>query len=294
MSIAGGLSQAVARAVAVGADALQIFTRNQRQWRVPPMLPAEATAFRAAATCAGLRFVCAHDSYLTNLASPDATVRERSVQTLVAELKRAAMLGCTCVVLHPGSPQADGVAAGIRRLVCGISQVLEATVEPAVMLALENTAGQGSALGADFGQLGEVLRRLDRHPRLGFCLDTCHAFAAGYDLRTAAAIDSLAREIDHTVGLDRLLLLHLNDSLRPLGSRVDRHAHVGQGALGAAAFRCLLRSPWFDGVPGIIETPKDDETLAEDRANLERLRRFEQPGRAPHSCNGSGSARGRR
>lgn len=275
MSVAGGFPRAVDRAQQVGASALQIFTKNQVQWHAPPLDAAKVVAFRQAAETAGLRFVCAHDSYLINPASPSERVRTLSEAGLELEVRRADALGCACLVMHPGSPKEDPVDVGLDRISRTVKHVLDATADCGTGIALENTAGQGRTLGAEFAQLADLLERLEWHPRLGVCLDTCHAFAAGYDLRTPQAVHALAQELQDTVTAERILLLHLNDSRGELGSHLDRHEHIGMGKIGEAGFAAVLREPLLRGVPGILETPKDAKTLAEDSHNLDVLRRLE-------------------
>ena len=277
MSIAGGLAQAVRRAESVEATALQIFTRNQLQWRVPELDALTAGQFVEAVRQSSLRFVCAHGNYLTNLAAPDQSVRQRSYRSLVTELGRAETLGCCCVVIHPGSPKTDGPSRGIRRVANALRRALDATDGLSVSIALENTAGQGATLGATFSELAEIIERAGSHPRLAACIDTCHAFAAGHDLRTTQDAAALAGEVGRTVGLDRVVLLHLNDSKGTCGRRLDRHEHVGKGCIGREGFRCVLNEPLLRGVPGVIETPKHPRTLAEDRRNLAMLRALEAP-----------------
>ena len=275
MSIAGGVPNAVARAEAVNATALQIFTRNQLQWRVPELDGEQVQRFLQAASDSALEFVCAHGNYLTNLAATDRLIRERSFESLVIELGRAEALGCRCVVMHPGSPKGDGASRGTRRVAAHLRRALEATADLRVSIAVENTAGQGATLGATFAELGEVIDRAGGHRRLAVCIDTCHAFAAGYDLRTPQDVTALADEIEATVGLDRIMLLHLNDSKGECGQRTDRHEHIGKGSIGCRGFQCVLNEPALRGIPGIIETPKHPKTLAEDRENLRELRRLE-------------------
>jgi len=218
MSVAGGFSRAVDRARQVGASALQIFTKNQVQWRAPALDANEADVFRRTAEASGLRFVCAHDSYLINPASPSERVRTLSEAGLELELRRADALGCACLVMHPGSPKDDPISVGLDRIAGTLRRVLDATPDCDTAIALENTAGQGRTLGAEFAQLADLLDRLDWHPRLGVCLDTCHAFAAGYDLRTPQLVHDFARELRNTVTVGRILLLHLNDSRGEPGS----------------------------------------------------------------------------
>ncbi len=276
MSIAGGVALAVDRAQRVKATALQIFTRNQVQWHAPPLAPETACEFRNRCAANSLRFLCAHSSYLINLASPNDVTRERSLTALVEELTRAEALGCSCLVMHPGSPKDESRDLGLQRVVDGVRAAFEQTSGLSVKLALENTAGQGNVLGSNVAELGQILRKTDAHARLAFCIDTCHAFAAGYDLRDRSVVAEFATAIDDELGLDRLLVLHLNDSLGGCGSRKDRHAHVGKGEIGSRGFRNLLHEPRLAAVPGVIETPKDAKTLAEDITNLRRLRRWQR------------------
>jgi len=276
MSIADGVSLAIDRACQVNATALQIFTRNQVQWEAPPLEPETACEFRNRFTESGIRFLCAHSSYLINLASPDDTTRERSLTALVEELTRADALGCACLVMHPGSPKDDPRETGISRVVSGILAAFDQTRDLRVKLAIEDTAGQGNVFGSNIAEIADILHRAGDHPRLAMCLDTCHAFAAGYDLCDASVVADLASAIDDSIGLDRLLVLHLNDSLGACGSRRDRHAHIGKGQVGETGFRNILHEPRFAAIPGIIETPKNTKTLAEDVTNLSRLRRLQR------------------
>ena len=289
MSIAGGLPKAVERAGSVGATALQIFTKNQVQWATPALSAETVSAFRAAIEGSRIRFLCAHAGYLLNLASPEADLRQRSVAALAEDMTRAEALGCDCLVLHPGSPVADDRETGLARVVSGLRTVLRRTARLRVAIALENTAGQGACLGADIAELAAIMDGLGGHPRLALCLDTCHAFAAGHDLRSPQAVARLVDEVDRRIGLARLRLLHLNDSRGDCGCRLDRHAHIGQGRIGVPGFRAVLGEPRLRRIPGIIETPKDEVTLEEDRQNLARLRRYDRTAAGPrvavsHSC----------
>ncbi len=270
MSVAGGLAAAFVRLERAGGEALQIFTRNQRQWRAAPVTAEEAASFRAAWHRAGGPPVAAHDSYLINLASDMPETVRKSGAALAGELDRCAALGIDFLVMHPGSHLGGGVKEGIGRFVYHLDAVL-ADSDSAVTVLLETTAGQGTNLGARFEELAAMIDR-SRHPqRLGVCFDTCHAFAAGYDIRTPATYHRTFAEFDRLLGLDRLRLFHLNDSLNGLGSRVDRHTHIGQGEIGLEAFRFLMNDPRFASRPMILETPKGDD-LAEDIENLTLLR----------------------
>lgn len=282
MSTAGGFAQAVERAQEVEATALQIFAKSARQWRAKPADPEEVERFRDACRAAGLVEHClTHASYLINLASPDAALRQRSTEALVDELRRAEQLGIPSVVLHPGSHVGSGEDDGLRRVAESVDRAfaeLERSGSTAVRLLLENTAGQGTNLGHRFEHLGRIVEECASAERLGVCFDTCHALAAGYDFREAAGYRATIDALGRAVGLSRVLAFHLNDSRFDLGSRRDRHEHIGQGQIGLPGFRRLLCDPRFRGVPMILETPKG-EGAEEDRRNLETLRALARRGR---------------
>jgi deoxyribonuclease-4 len=281
-SIAGGLTRAVDRAVETGCECLQIFTRNINQWRTTPIDPAAAAAFRGAVAEAGLACVVAHDSYLINPAAADPTLRRRSIAGLVEELTRADLLGIRWVVAHPGAAGEQPMERAVARAAQGIAKALEQTADLEAGILLETTAGQGSCLGATFVELAALLEVIDAAgfaERIGVCLDTCHVFAAGYPLAPAAALDDTLGEFDRLIGLDRLRLIHANDSKKDRGSRVDRHEAIGEGKIGPKAFRLLMRHPRLVGIPVVLETPKEGPDgkpdPANDRANLAILRRFQ-------------------
>lgn len=281
-SIAGGFTRAVERAVETGCECLQVFTRNINQWRTTPIDHDEAAAFRAAVRRAELRLVVAHDSYLINPAAADATLRKKSIAGLVEELRRAELLGIPWVVAHPGAAGEQPVARAVRRAADGIAEALAKTSDLAAGILVETTAGQGSCLGASFEEIGKILRIIDRRRglarRVGVCLDTCHVFAAGYPLAPRAALDETLAAFDRAIGLERLVLIHANDSKKGLGSRVDRHEGIGRGRIGRAAFRLLVNHPRLASVPMVLETPKEGAdgkpSPARDRANLAILRRL--------------------
>ncbi len=269
-SVSGGLHLAFARIAEVGGEVLQIFTRNQRQWR-PTVLTAEEIArFRLAHLTSGNMVVASHASYLVNLASGKGELLEKSVENLVLEISRCSLLGIPFVVLHPGSHGGDGAAAGLDRIVRGLDRVFSAGGDR-VRILLETTAGQGTGLGSSFEELAYILTNSRYPERLGVCVDTCHIFAAGYELRTADGYRATVAALAQTVGLENIHLFHLNDSKKERGSRVDRHEHIGQGAIGLEGFRNLLGDPRFAGLPMVLETPKG-ESLEEDRVNLRTLR----------------------
>jgi deoxyribonuclease-4 len=267
-SIAGGLHRAMAEAFALECTAAQIFTKNANTWKERILGPGEIQQFAAARAAAGLGPVASHTSYLINLANPDAKARERSCKALHQEMLRSAALELTAVVLHPGAHMGEGVRSGLRRVAAGIDAVLTDT-PPGPILLLETTAGQGSSLGSRFEELAAIMAMTAFPERLGVCIDSCHVFAAGYDLRSTAAFDATLAEFDRTIGLERLLLIHLNDSKKPLGSHIDRHEHIGGGNIGLEAFGCFMNDPRLANIPKILETPKENDG---DRNNLEKLK----------------------
>ena len=273
MSIAGGLHLALERGHALDCHAVQIFVKNQRQWAARPLGADEARAFRAARRATGIRWVFAHASYLINLASPAAAAWAQAVDAFTDELERGEALGLDSVVIHPGSHLGTGVEAGLGRVAAAVGEALRRTRGYRVRVALENTAGAGGALGKTFAELGAMLDRVDRTRRVGVCLDTCHLFAAGYDVRTAKGYLTAIAECERAVGLERVLAFHLNDARTPLGSGLDRHENIGRGELGLRSFRLLLGDSRFARVPKVLETPKAPEPIA-DRRNLAVLRRL--------------------
>jgi deoxyribonuclease-4 len=279
MSITGGLPRAVERARATGCDTLQIFTKSSGQWRARPLPGTEITEFRRLSLELDVRPVMAHASYLINLGTPNDALGSRSRTALVEELDRAEALGLLGVVLHPGSYTTSTEEAGLARIADGIVSVLADRPDQRTMLLLEHTAGQGTNLGHTFEQLGIIITAVDQAAtaeRIGICLDTCHLLAAGYDLATDATYAATIRQFDQYVGLDRLRAIHLNDSKTPLGSRVDRHTHIGSGHVGLGGFQRLLTDPRMQDLPMVLETPKDrpgkPASIEPDPMDLENLR----------------------
>jgi deoxyribonuclease IV len=275
VSIAGGLHLALGRARALGCGAAQIFLRNQRQWAARPMTADEVRAFARARRHTGLRAVFAHGSYLVNLGASSPGLWRQSIEAATDELQRAEALGLRCVVIHPGSHMGDGVDVGIGRIVRALDEITGRTRGYRVKIALENTAGAGNVIGRSFAELGTLLARAKSPERLGVCIDTCHLFAAGYDIRTRAGYERAMDECGTRVGFARVLAFHLNDAKAALGSGLDRHANIDEGLLGLAPFRCIVNDPRFARVPKVIETPKEPEPEADLRnlACLRRLRR---------------------
>jgi deoxyribonuclease-4 len=275
MSIAGGLHNAVAAAMELKCDTLQLFTKNANQWLGKSLNDDEIRRFSRALRASNLKYPTAHDSYLINLASSDDSLYRKSIAAFVAELERAESLGLSYLVMHPGAHTGSGEAAGLARVVAALDEVHAGCRGFKVKVLLENTAGQGSCLGHRFEHLATVLSEVKDSSWLGVCFDTCHAFAAGYPLRSANDYCDTFEEFDRLIGLDRLKLFHLNDSAKELGSRVDRHAGIGLGKIGTTVFRCIVNDPRFAKLPMILETPKEDlHGKAMDPENLAVLRGF--------------------
>ena len=276
MSIAGGLHLALERGREVGCGAVQIFLKNQRQWAGRPLDDEAIRAFATARRQTGIRRVFAHSSYLINLASPDATAWAQAVDAFTDELERGEALGLSCVVIHPGSHMGAGIERGLRRVIGALDQALARTAGYRIKVALENTAGGGNSVGRTFAELATMIDGAARPERIGVCIDTCHLFTAGYDLRTQAGYARAMAECEATVGRRRVLAFHLNDSRAPVGSGLDRHEHIGRGFLGLSTFRRLLNDRRFARVPKVLETPKDPEPTS-DLRNLATLRRLRRP-----------------
>ena len=271
MSIAGGLHLAFTRIRKVKGEALQIFLSNQRQWKTPPLTSEMIEDFRLQWQKNKQMVVAAHDSYLINLAAPDQIIAEKSVAAFADELQRAAILGIPFLITHPGSHRGVGVEGGLERFVENMDRAITRSKTSTVMVLIENTAGQGTNLGSTFEEMSFILNESQYGDGLGVCFDTSHAFAAGYDIRTRATYEHTLSSFDQIIGLERLKFFHINDSKRPLGSRVDRHEHIGKGEIGLAGFRLLLNDPRFQHHPMVLETPKGKE-LEEDKKNLKVLR----------------------
>jgi deoxyribonuclease-4 len=273
MSVAGGLPRALERGAETGCGVVQLFLKSQLQWRGRPLDEGEAVAFRRTWVATGLGPVFAHASYLVNLAAPDATEWRRSVDALTDELERAERLGLPWVVVHPGSHKGAGREAGLRQVTRAADQLAARTPGYRVRLALENTAGAGHTVGSTAADLHAILDGSRRPERLAVCLDTCHLFAAGHDIRTAKGLRATLARFSKTVGADRIVAFHLNDAKAPLGSGLDRHEHIGQGRIGLTAFRALLNHTELGRRPMVLETPKAGEGDVRNLAALRDLRR---------------------
>lgn len=282
LSIAKGFPAAIDAAASLEINALQIFSHSPSMWRMPPIPAPTAKAFRSRRAASGVEDVFIHAMYLLNLASPDEALFERSIAALIDEAQRAAVLGIDAVVTHLGAHRGSGISEGIRRVTAALDRVLHApvfTARPEMRLLLEDTAGAGTTVGTSFDELGAILDGLTDSNRVGICLDTCHAFAAGYPLAPREQLEKTVAAFDRTVGLSRLRLVHLNDSQAPFGSHRDRHAHIGQGTIGEAGFSLLINHPALLALPFILETPKEPIGTADaDRINLARVRVLQQKG----------------
>jgi len=269
-SIAGGLENAAHRARKLGCDTFQMFSANPRGWKTLEPTAEECERFQAARHQYGLSPVVVHDNYLINLASADPAMRERSVAAFRREIQRAVALGADYLVTHPGSAKGSGTAEAIQTSIESLRQAAMGVQLNGLMILVENTAGQGSALGRTFEEVAEIMAGAARDLPVGVCLDTAHCFEAGYPLHTPRGLGEMLRQLESTVGLANVRLIHANDSKTPLGSHADRHAHIGRGEIGAAAFRRIVRHPKLKAMPFICETPIDRP--GDDRRNLRVMR----------------------
>jgi len=267
VSIAGKLSHAIDRASELHCSTMQIFSRSPRGWKAGPMDPVEVERFRQGREKTKVSPLTIHASYLINLASTDDVLFEKSISALEEELERGDQLGADYLVVHVGSNAQAGMKFGIARVVEALKLVKTSSVQ--TRLLLENTAGERGDIGSKMDELAEILSHLGRDQNIGLCLDTCHAFASGYDISHRKGVEAWANEIESTVGLDRVKLLHVNDSKKGLGCRVDRHEHIGQGKIGLEGFKAIVRHPHLRQIPMILETPK--EQPGDDRRNLDTL-----------------------
>jgi deoxyribonuclease IV len=268
VSVSGGYLNALSEARRLSIDTIQIFTKNQRFWKERLVSDEEGEAFVKASKEAGVKQSFSHAIYLISLASENDEIVEKSVLSLAAELERCRILGLTHTVMHPGSSGKITTSQGIIKIGDNINRALNATKKSQVKILLENTAGGGTSVGGKIEHIAELIDYINS-PRIGLCIDTCHAFASGYDIRTLSGTEDLLNEIDKRIGIDKLLCFHLNDSKGALGSKLDRHAHVGEGLIGPAPFGYIMRN--FQKVPKVIETPKENDA---DVMNLSVLRKL--------------------
>lgn len=276
LSVAGGLHLAFDEAQQVGCDCLQVFVKNQRQWVAKPLTDEQARLFKDARKKSGVSPVVAHASYLLNLASPEKANRDKSRDALIDELQRCEALGIEGIVIHPGAHMGSGIDAGIAAIAESLDEVHAATAGFACRVLLESTAGQGTTIGHEIAQLGDIIKQVRHSERLGVCIDTCHLFAAGYDIRERDDYERLLDEIDRFVGVDRVKCIHTNDSKGQCGSRLDRHDHITKGKIGKPGFANILNDPRLANVPRILETPKgtDGRGVNLDRVNINRMKKL--------------------
>ena len=273
MSTGGGVWKALQRGAEIGCDTVQIFVKNNMQWFGKPYVPNDVTLYANEVAGKKVRAIFGHTGYLINLGAAAGANRDNSIKSLLQELELATQLGVPFLVMHPGAHLGAGEEAGIRQIVAGLNEVFRATKDLRVRVALENTAGQGSCLGHRISHLAAIFDGVDQPKRLGVCLDTAHFFAAGYDIREPKGWDAAIKEVEKLIGLKQVLAFHLNDSKTELGSRVDRHEHIGKGKIGKAAFAHIVNDPRFRDYPGCLETPKSKD-LHEDVENLALLRKL--------------------
>lgn len=272
-SIAGGIHKAFERGASVGCTTLQVFTKNNTQWYAKPLTDEDVANYKTAQRKSRIGPVAAHDCYLINLCAVDKTILKKSRETLLEEFRRCEMLGIPYLNFHPGAHMGAGEDEGIKKIVDSLNWIHERTKGFNVLSVIETTAGQGTAIGHRFEHVRAIIDGVEEADRMAVCIDTCHIFAAGYDLRTQDAYETTMREFDDIVGLKRLVAIHVNDSKKGIGSRVDRHEHIGKGAIGNEGFRLIMQDPRLRMIPKILETPKGND-LKEDRMNLAKLRRL--------------------
>ncbi|ABQ28063.1 deoxyribonuclease IV [Geotalea uraniireducens] len=271
MSIAGGLHNAPDRGVKAGCGVIQVFTQNSNQWRGKAISDPDVALFKEKLKESGLHEIISHDIYLINLAAAPGEVRDKSLAGFQEEMERCARLGIGKIVMHPGAHNGDGEETGLRRIVEAFDHLFENTPAYTGMILLETTAGQGTNVGYTFEHLRAIIDGSAHPGRFGICYDTCHTFAAGYDITSEAGYKAVWEEFDRIIGIDRLQCFHINDSKKGLNCRVDRHEHIGQGAIGLSAFRFIMNDPRFVKIPKILETPKGDNDEM-DGVNLKTLR----------------------
>jgi deoxyribonuclease-4 len=279
-STAGGVWTALERCKLIGGHACQIFVKNNMQWRGKPFSPEDLTAYAKESAANGFACVFGHTGYLINLGAAPSRNRDLSLQSLILEIQLATSLGLPFLVLHPGAHLGAGETAGLKQIVAGLDEVFAATRKSRVRIALENTAGQGSSLGNRMMHLAAIFEGVKKPERLGICLDTAHLYAAGYDIRTPKGWDAAIAEVESLIGLKQVLAFHLNDSKTGLGSRVDRHEHIGKGQIGKKGFSYIVNDSRFKAHPGCLETPKSKD-LQEDVQNLATLRSLVKRRRKP-------------
>lgn len=271
MSIEGGFDKAIDRGKSIRCTTIQIFTKSNTQWRAVPLKKSVIEDFRIKKEESGISPVFGHNCYLINLASNDKEIYKKSMETLLAELSRCETLGIPFLVMHPGSHMGAGEKEGMKRIAESLDEIFDKITNYKVQIALETTAGQGRNVGYRFEQIAEIIGLMKYKKRAGVCLDTCHIFAAGYDIRDKKSYEKTIDEFDRIIGIGRLMAIHMNDSKKELGSRVDRHWHIGKGFIGLEAFRLIMNDERFRKIPKVLETPKEAD-MKEDVMNLRVLK----------------------
>jgi len=271
VSAQGGVDKAPANGAELGIKAIQIFAKNQRQWAAKPLEQEVVERYHEEITKHSIEYTCSHASYLVNLCAPDPEKLGKSIDSLTDELERAEMLKLSHVVFHPGSHLKEGEEWGLSKIAESLNEIHKRLPGYKSKLTLENTAGQGTNLGYSFEQLATIIEQVKQPERISVCLDTCHSYSAGYDLATKEGYDETFKKFDKVLGLDRLGLIHLNDTKKELGSRVDRHDQIGDGLLGLDAFRMLMNDKRFKDIPAILETPEGEEGYPRDLKLLRSL-----------------------
>ncbi|OGJ88416.1 MAG: hypothetical protein A2268_02730 [Candidatus Raymondbacteria bacterium RifOxyA12_full_50_37] len=271
VSASGGVSNAPLNGKNLGCTAIQLFSKNQRQWSAPPLSDDETAAYFTNLKASGIVSVVAHDTYLINLGSPDTEMREKSLHAVIDEIKRANKLKLNGIVFHPGSHMGAGDAQGIRFVVSSLNRAVDETPDCTAPILIETTAGQGTNLGHTFEHIRDMLAGVKDKSRFGVCYDTCHTFCAGYDIRTAETYKATMEKFNSIIGLSNLKCIHMNDTDYELGSKKDRHQNIGKGVIGKAAFGFFMNDPRFQNVPKILETPGGDEWYARDLKTLKGL-----------------------
>ena len=274
MSISGGVHKAIEHGVNTGCTSIQIFTKNNNRWQSKPLTDEDIEKFLIDQKAAGIAPVISHTGYLINLASPREDIHEKSLASMIDEIKRAEALRIPDVVMHPGSPLDQGEVYGMNKIADSLNYCIDKTADAKARIALELTAGQGAQLGYRFEQIAELIERVENKKRISCCLDTCHIFAAGYDIRTREAYEATIGQFKKVIGLKYLKVIHLNDSKHDIGSRKDRHEHIGEGMIGADAFQFIMQDSRLDKIPKLLETPKSGDGYEDDKRNLAILRRF--------------------
>ena len=270
-SIAGGVYNAISRGQTATCDTIQMFNKSNAQWKAKVLTGAELNKYFALIEDTGVTVACSHSSYLINMASPDKTLNKKSMLALKEEVERCNLLKIPNLVFHPGAHVGSGLDEGIERIAANINRILESVADNVVTLCLETTAGQGTTIGATFEELAAIMAQVDNRDRVGICMDSCHIFAAGYPLGDPKEYKSTMKQFDDIIGLEKLRVMHLNDSKKEFGSRRDRHEHIGKGFIGIEGFRNIVNDKRLKKIPMILETPKGED-LKEDIENLKVLR----------------------